>query len=44
MDAFDGKVALVVGGASGIGLEAAKRLAARGPRNEARHLRERRRG
>lgn len=32
MDGFDGKVALVVGGSSGIGFEAAKKLAARGAR------------
>lgn len=32
MDAFAGKVALVVGGSSGIGLEAAKRLASGGAR------------
>ncbi|HEY6004247.1 MAG TPA: SDR family NAD(P)-dependent oxidoreductase, partial [Anaeromyxobacter sp.] len=32
MDAFGGKVALVVGGSSGIGLETAKRLAAKGAR------------
>ncbi len=32
MDTFGGKVALVVGGSSGIGLEAAKKLAARGTR------------
>jgi short-subunit dehydrogenase len=32
VDAFDGKVALVVGGSTGIGLEAARRLAARGAR------------